>query len=119
MATLIRKASLETAEITDAVVIADMRFERNEHHVSTIDFKPETDETTSIKVKSKVDQLKIVDSVFGPLQIGNISITRVSLYALGATFDGQPLSGKAPFSGYPSDLSSTRCSSVLSTLNTI
>lgn len=101
MATLIRKASLETAEITDAVVIADMRFERNEHHVSTIDFKPETDETTSIKVKSKVDQLKIVDSVFGPLQIGNISITRVSLYALGATFDGQPLSGKSTFFRVP------------------
>ncbi len=101
MATLIRKASLETAEITDAVVISDMRFESNEHNASTIDLKRNTDETTSTKGKSKVDQLRLADSVFGPLQIGSISITRASLDALGATFDGQPLNGNTTFFRVP------------------
>jgi hypothetical protein len=101
MATMIRKASLEPAEITDAVVITDMRFERNEHNASTIDLKRSTDETTGTIAKSKVDQLKLADSVFGPLQIGNISITRASLDALGATLDGQPLNGKNTFFRVP------------------
>ncbi|KHA71016.1 hypothetical protein NZ35_22885 [Pseudomonas chlororaphis] len=98
---MIRNASLEIAEITDAVVITDMRFESNEHHASTIDLKHGTDETTSTIVKSKVDQLRLADSVFGPLQIGNISITRASLDALGATFDGLPLNGRNTFFRVP------------------
>jgi hypothetical protein len=67
MATTVRKASLATAKITDAVVITDMRFESDEHNASTIDRKHSTDETTSKKTKSKVDQLKLADSVFDPL----------------------------------------------------
>ncbi|WP_435035715.1 calcium-binding protein [Pseudomonas neuropathica] len=96
MATMIRKASLETAEVADAVVITDMRFERNEHNVSTIDLKH-----SNTKRTSKVDQLKLADSVFGPLQIGSISITRASLDALGATVDGHPLNGKNTFFRVP------------------
>lgn len=101
MATMISNALLETVEITDAVVITDMRFESNEHHASTIDLKRTTDETTSPKSKSKTDQLQITDSVFGPLQIGSISITRVSLDALGATFEGQPLNGRNTYFRVP------------------
>lgn len=101
MATMISNALLETAEITDAVVITDMRFESNEHHASTIDLKRTTDETTNPKSKSKTDQLQIADSVFGPLQIGSISITRVSLDALGATFEGQPLNGRNTYTRVP------------------
>jgi hypothetical protein len=67
MAITVRKASLATAKITDAVVITDMRFESDEHNASTIDRKHSTDEITSKKTKSKVDQLKLADSVFGPL----------------------------------------------------
>ncbi|MFI8224402.1 calcium-binding protein [Pseudomonas sp. NPDC085632] len=97
MATMIRTPSLETAEITDAVVITDMRFESNEHNASTIDFNPSADETSSTIAKSKASQLQLADSVFGPLQIGSISITRASLDALGASFDGQPLNGRNTF----------------------
>ena len=101
MATMTRKASLDTAEVTDAVVITDMRFESNEHNASTIDLKRSTDETSGTTTKRKSDQLKLADSVFGPLQIGSISITRASLDALGATFVGQPLNGKNTFFRVP------------------
>jgi len=66
MATIVCNASLETAKITDAVVITDMRFERNEHDASSIDLEHSTDETTSKKTNRKVDRLKLANSVFGP-----------------------------------------------------
>jgi hypothetical protein len=76
MATMVCKASLETAEITDAIVITDMRLESNEHNASTIDLKHSTDETTSKKTNSKVDRLKLADSVFGPQLNGKTTFSR-------------------------------------------
>ncbi|MCP1475304.1 Ca2+-binding RTX toxin-like protein [Pseudomonas sp. EB276 TE3739] len=97
MATLIREASVQTdpainpnnQKVTDTVVVTDMRFETNERTSSTIDL-PETTQTSG--------QLKFADEVFGPLRIGDISITRVALDSLGATVDNQPLNGRNTFS---------------------
>lgn len=97
MATLIQNASIQTDpaiepnnhKVTDTVVITDMLFESNERTPATIDF-PEH--------PSKRNQLKFADEIFGPLQIGDISITRVALDSLGATVDGKPLSGRNTFS---------------------
>jgi len=96
MATLIHEASVQTDpaidpnnhKVTDTVVITDMRQEKNEHKPETID-APEN--------SSKPHMLDFADEVFGPLQIGDISITRVALNNLGATVDGKPLTGKNTF----------------------
>lgn len=107
MATIILEPIVEAArftnpvEITDTVVITDMNYESNEFTASTIDLKHASDEKPATTAKSKVDQLQIADSVFGPLKIGEVSITRVSLDALGATLDGQPLNGKNTFFRVP------------------
>ncbi|HWH85184.1 MAG TPA: calcium-binding protein [Pseudomonas sp.] len=100
MATLIHEASVQTDpainpnndKVTDTVVITDMQFETNERTASTIDLA---------EIPRKTSQLKLVDEIFGPLQMGNISITRVALDSLGATFEGNPLNGRNTFSGVP------------------
>ncbi|WP_460117669.1 calcium-binding protein [Pseudomonas sp. H3_G09] len=97
MATLIQQASTQTdpaidpnnQNVTDTVVITDMRFESNERKPATID-APES--------SSKSNQLNFADEIFGPLQIGDISITRVALDHLGATVNGKPLNGRNTFS---------------------
>ncbi|WP_262137425.1 calcium-binding protein [Pseudomonas sp. Marseille-Q5117] len=91
MATLI-EPSISTDSLkndkkpADSVVITDMLLKTNEHNDSTLSI-----------AHSKADQLKHVDTLFGPLQLGEVSITRVSLDALGATIDGQPLNGQNTF----------------------
>ncbi|WP_242209795.1 MULTISPECIES: calcium-binding protein [unclassified Pseudomonas] len=93
MATLISEAVIQS----DAIVITDMKIEPNKHNDSTIDINNDSDKPLDASLKSKVDQLKVNDSVFGPIQIGEISITRASLHALGATIDGHPLNGSNTF----------------------
>lgn len=93
MASLIKKSIILTSVPEpnnnprgDRAVITDMVFATNAHTDSTIDISA-----------TAATQLKLVDDLFGPLQLGEVSITRVSLNALGATFDGQPLNGKNTF----------------------
>lgn len=93
MATLISEASIHI----DPIVITDMRIEKNEKNASTIDIKNSPDNSPDLQPKHNVEQLRINDSVFGPLQFGDVSITRVALDALGATVDNQPLNGKNTF----------------------
>lgn len=93
MATLISEASIQY----DPVVINDMKFEKNPHDASTIDFDKTADTAPDTSGKSKVAQLRVNDTVFGPIQIGEISITRASLDALGATIDGVSLNGENTF----------------------
>ncbi|MFJ2536474.1 MULTISPECIES: calcium-binding protein [unclassified Pseudomonas] len=78
---------------TDSVVITDIGFHANERTASTIDFDGEI----ATANKRQTQQLKIVDDLFGPLHIGSISITRVSLDVLGATTGGQHLNGQNTF----------------------
>lgn len=93
MATLILDASTEQ----DLVFVSDMQLVSNPRSASTIDF----DEVESLQPaagnKHKRAQLKTVDHVFGALHIGEYSITRSALDALGATVDGQPLNGNNTF----------------------
>jgi hypothetical protein len=97
MATLISDAPIQT----DPIIITDMKFEANERNAFTIDIKADPPSASDPQLKSKIEQLKINDSVFGPLEIGEISITRVSLHALGATIDGHPLNGQNTFFRVP------------------
>ncbi|MFJ4497385.1 calcium-binding protein [Pseudomonas atacamensis] len=96
MATLIREATAQTdpsihadlQPVTDTVIVMDMGYEANEYKPSTID---------QGRTNDKLNQLQMVDEVFGPFEIGDISITRTALDGLGATIDGQPLNGKNSF----------------------
>ncbi|CAI8728240.1 Type I secretion protein [Pseudomonas sp. IT-347P] len=97
MAILIQEASIQT----DSVVITDIGFHANERNESTLDFKSDANSQTSTTSKSKTAQLRVADDVFGPMKIGSVSITRVSLDALGATIGGQPLNGKNTFFRIP------------------
>ncbi|WP_456020801.1 calcium-binding protein [Pseudomonas protegens] len=93
MATLISEASI----VIDPVVITDMRIEKNETNSSTLDIKNSLGSSSDLQLKHKLDQLRINDSIFGPLQFGEVSITRVALDALGATVNHQPLNGQNTF----------------------
>ncbi|TMU71557.1 calcium-binding protein [Pseudomonas fluorescens] len=97
MATLISEASIQT----DPIVMTDMKVEANQRNASTIDISADIHSVSDPRIKSKIEQLKVTDSVFGPLQFGDISITRVSLDALGATIDGHPLNGQNTFFRIP------------------
>ncbi|MEN5245395.1 calcium-binding protein [Pseudomonas atacamensis] len=96
MATLIREATAQTdpaihadtQPVSDTVIIMDLGYESNEYKPSTIDHG---------QTNGKSSQLQMVDEVFGPLEIGDISITRTALDGLGATIDGQPLNGQNSF----------------------
>ncbi|UVM29147.1 calcium-binding protein [Pseudomonas sp. B21-021] len=93
MATLILPSSIEHNDVD----IADMQLVGNERQPSTIDYDDNNSLQTPPALKRKRAQLKTVDQVFGPLQIGGYSITRRALDTLGATIDGQPLNGKNTF----------------------
>jgi hypothetical protein len=96
MATLISEATAQTdpsihadlQPVSDTVIIMDLGYEANEYKPSTID---------QSRTNEKSSQLQMVDEVFGPLEIGDISITRTALDGLGATIDGQPLNGENSF----------------------
>ncbi|QTD35134.1 calcium-binding protein [Pseudomonas fluorescens] len=93
MATLIHPSSIEYNDAD----IADMQLVANERQPSTIDYDDDNSRPPSPALKNKRAQLKTVDQVFGPLQLGEYSITRRALNTLGATVDGQPLNGKNTF----------------------
>ncbi|MDD0971968.1 MULTISPECIES: calcium-binding protein [Pseudomonas] len=92
MATLILPSSIEHNDVD----IADMQLVANERQPSTIDYDDNSQPSSPV-LKNKRAQLKTVDQVFGPLQIGGYSITRRALDALGATVDGLPLNGDNTF----------------------
>ncbi len=93
MATLILDASIEK----DTVLVTDVELVSNQRSASTIDFDELESVQPSLENKHKRAQLKTVDQLFGPLHIGEYSITRSALDALGATVDGQPLNGNNTF----------------------
>lgn len=93
MATLIHPSSIEYNNVD----IADMQLVANERQPSTIDYDDDNSRPPSPALKNKRTQLKTVDQVFGPLQMGGYSITRRALDTLGATVDGEPLHGKNTF----------------------
>ena len=68
-----------------------------ERTAETIDFEAtsvdESDKTSASTGKRKPGQLWVLDDLFGPLRIGPYTVTRRALDALGATIDGQPLTG--------------------------
>ena len=78
----------------DAVVVTEFGDHANLYTESTIDFDRDTatDNETS-HTQRKPNQLKDLDALFGPMKIGAYSITRRSLDALGATVNGEPLTG--------------------------
>jgi Ca2+-binding RTX toxin-like protein len=94
MATLIEPASLFQ---DDAVELTDMEPRANKRTTSTIDMDGSdvTDDNPSTRLKTS--QLKAADALFGPFQIGPVSVTRTALNALGATLNGQPLNGQNTF----------------------
>jgi hypothetical protein len=81
----------------DTVEVLDIGMQRNERTAETIDFEAtSTDKTTNTSASTgqrKPGQLKVLDDLFGPLKIGSYTVTRRALDALGATIDGQPLTG--------------------------
>jgi hypothetical protein len=68
-----------------------------ERTAETIDFEAtsadEPEKTSASTSRRKPGQLKVLDDLFGPLRIGPYTVTRRALDALGATIDGQPLTG--------------------------
>lgn len=107
MATLIQDSVIHH----DTVVINDIDIHTNEKTTSTLDLNSQSDNSALPKNPAKTAQLKMVDDLFGPIEIGSLSVTRVSLDILGATIDGQSLNGRNTFSAHRSALSSTRYSS--------
>ncbi|SCZ39289.1 MULTISPECIES: calcium-binding protein [unclassified Pseudomonas] len=80
-----------------AVVITDLGFHANEHTVETLDFRVADETPLSAEHKHRQAQLDVVDKLYGPLSIGTVKVTRSALDALGATTDGQPLTGDNTF----------------------
>ena len=81
----------------DSVVIADMGLHANERTPSTLAFESAIAAAPHTKNRRKTQQLSMADDLFGPLYFGSVSITRVSLLALGATTGGRPLNGRNTF----------------------
>ncbi|MFJ2487878.1 calcium-binding protein [Pseudomonas sp. NPDC087639] len=81
----------------ETVEVFDIGNHANERTSSTIDFAPDikSDSANPEPENSarKPGQLKMLDDLFGPFKIGPYTITRRGLDALGATIDGQPLTG--------------------------
>jgi hypothetical protein len=93
MATLIQDSVIHH----DTVVINDIDIHTNEKTTSTLDLNSQSDNSALPKNPAKTAQLKMVDDLFGPIEIGSLSVTRVSLDILGATIDGQSLNGRNTF----------------------
>ena len=82
---------------TDTIEVTDIGIHANERSASTIDFDAvtvdETVPTPAAPGQRKPGQLKMLDDLFGPMKIGAYTVTRRALDALGATVNGQPLTG--------------------------
>lgn len=89
--------SIETPAQDAAIESFDIGIHANERTSSTIDFEPEINKEfvnpTPGNGRRKPDHLKMLDELYGPFKIGPYTITRRGLDALGATLDGQPLTG--------------------------
>lgn len=80
----------------DTMMVSYIGTQAIERTATTIDFEAIDDDkagSTSSSGKRKPGQLKVLDDLFGPLEIGPYTVTRRALDALGATIDGQPLTG--------------------------
>ena len=81
----------------DTVEVLDIGMHTNERTADTIDFEATgtdvTENTSASTGQRKPGQLKVLDDLFGPFKIGSYTVTRRALDALGATIDGQPLTG--------------------------
>ncbi|WLH37379.1 calcium-binding protein [Pseudomonas sp. FP2196] len=81
----------------DTIVSFDNAIHANDRTASTIDFEPDYNKGVANpepeNSRRKPGQLKMLDDLFGPFKIGPYTITRRGLDALGATIDGQPLTG--------------------------
>jgi Ca2+-binding RTX toxin-like protein len=81
----------------DTIEVSDIGLQANERSAATIDVAAsnadEAQTTRASTGRRKPGQLKLLDELFGPLKIGSYSVTRRALDALGATLDGQPLTG--------------------------
>ena len=84
-----------------AVVITDLGLHANEYTVETLDFRAANETLPGAEHKHRQAQLEIVDKLYGPLSIGAVKVTRSALDALGATTDGQPLTGDNTFFRIP------------------
>lgn len=90
-----------TLQHDDAVEIIDIDVHANEKTAATIDFS-DTEHTQALSNKNRhAAQLKVVDQLFGPLEIGSFSVTRSALDTLGATVGGEPLDGSSTFFRVP------------------
>ncbi|POA48264.1 hypothetical protein C1893_10380 [Pseudomonas sp. MPR-ANC1] len=98
MATLIQEPEIQH----DSVVINDIGPQpANARTESTLDLKTARNNATDTSSKTYTSQLNLNDKLFGPLEIGQVSVTRVALDALGARIDGQPLNGDNTFFRVP------------------
>jgi hypothetical protein len=81
----------------DTVEVLDIGMQTNERTAETIDFEAtdadDAGKTSASTGQRKPGQLKMLDDLFGPFKIGSYTVTRRALDALGATIDGQPLTG--------------------------
>ncbi|WP_277761306.1 calcium-binding protein [Pseudomonas sp. A34-9] len=84
----------------DPVVITDIGLQANAYTASTLDFANAAAETER-KSRRRTRRLKNVDALFGPLQIGSVSITRVALDTLGASIAGKRLNRQNTFFRIP------------------
>lgn len=98
MSTLIQESEIQH----DSVTISDIGPQpANTRTESTLDLKTASRDATDTKSKTHISQLNLNDKLFGPLEIGQISVTRVALDALGARINGQPLNGDNTFFRVP------------------
>lgn len=81
----------------DTLEVLDIGMHANERTATTIDFEAAGDKgpgkTEVATSQRKPGQLKLLDDLYGPLKIGSYTVTRRALDTLGATIDGQPLTG--------------------------
>lgn len=81
----------------DTMVVSYIGTQPVERTATTIDFEAIEDDksgkTSTSSGQRKPGQLKMLDDLYGPLKIGSYTVTRRALDALGATIDGQPLTG--------------------------
>ncbi|MDF9777701.1 calcium-binding protein [Pseudomonas baetica] len=98
MATVFQASALRH---DDAVEILDIDLRKNAKTSATIDFS-DSDNIHDLSIKNQyAAQLKVLDQLLGPFEIGSISVTRLALDALGATVAGQPLDGSSTFFRVP------------------
>ncbi|MFJ7313468.1 calcium-binding protein [Pseudomonas sp. NPDC098747] len=80
--------------LQDSVVVTAIDHHPTPYTATTIDFFSDTDSNSDTpEIKRKPSQLQVLDDLHGPMKIGAYTITRRSLDALGATLNGQPLTG--------------------------